>query len=119
MRNKVVPSILLVGLLALGAAVAEKAPTAAAVVCKCECRNCPPKGVLSKNKADEWRYRRCYVDANKNGVCDNSSKDGRKCKNDCVRVTEEDAKRAKKKVSLACANCPCAANCSKCVTVGK
>ena len=86
-----------------------------AVECKCKCPNCPPNSTLSKNKDDVYRYRRCFKDANKDGVCDNSKKAGQKCDNNCVATTAEDAKKANKKIQLPCANCPCAANCAACV----
>jgi len=94
-------------------------PKEAALECKCGCRNCPPSATLSKNKADLYRYRRCFRDANKDGTCDNSVAAGQKCQNDCIAVTLADAKKQNKQVPLPCANCPCAANCAKCVTQGK
>ena len=94
---------------------AEPPKQEAAMVCMCNCSGCPPKSVLSKNKGDEYRYRRCFHDANKDGTCDSSTKAGQKCGNDCVATTAEEAKKKNKTIRLACASCPCAANCAACV----
>ena len=124
MKKMLILPILFASMLAVAAA--EKAATppssppapvlkdAAEIVCACNCRNCPPNATLSKNKGDVYRHRRCFLDANKDGVCDNSIKAGQKCGNDCVIATVEEMKKQGKKIQLVCANCPCAANCAAC-----
>jgi len=113
--------ILLASLLAIAVAADPAADKAAppkkeaALECKCGCRNCPPNATLSRAKNDLYRYRRCFRDANNNGICDNSIADGQKCQNDCVPVTVEEVKKQGKTVLLSCEGCPCPANCAKCV----
>jgi len=87
-------------------------------LCECACAKCPPRTILSQNKAKEFRYRTCFRDANNNGKCDNSSKDKGKCQNDCVAV--DTSKGDKKKVlRLPCEGCPCAGNCTGCTFAPK
>jgi len=64
--------------------------------------------------------RRCFRDNDKNGFCDNGTRQKGKCKNNCrlavtdkekeLQVPQEDEKN--KKIPPLCANCPFAGNCS-------
>ena len=117
MKKLLILPILFAGLsfaVAINWAAEAETKKEAALICKCNCRNCPPNSTLSKNKDNAFRYRRCFRDTNKDGICDSSVKAGQKCGNDCLIATAEDAKKQNKTIQLACANCPCAANCTAC-----
>ena len=121
MKRMMILPVLLAGALTLAVttnAPSEKAKapeTVPPLRCECGCKKCPPNATLSRGRGNRFSYRECFRDENKNGICDNSVKDGYRCKNDCVAVTEEDVKKRKQPLLTPCEGCPCPADCSKCI----
>ena len=98
---------------------ADAAPEKTPLKCGCNCRKCPPAATLTKNEQGVTKYRGCFRDKDRNGLCDNSVKSGRKCRNNCVAVPADSTDATKDKVPHPCANCPCPANCAQCVLNAK